>query len=315
MAQMWKPQRVAVVGAGALGSLLGGLLGEGGLDVTLIDVWKEHIEKIKANKGLRITGHGGDRTVKVSATTRPEEAGKMDVVIIQTKMRHMTDGAQQALPLLTERSVVVSFSNGLGKEEILTSVIGGGRVLGGTTAQGAGVVEPGVIRNAGDLPSTIGELDGTMSDRVRAIAETFTKAGLKTTASDNVRLAIWKKLMANVGINPMSALCNFRVGELFDVPEVKAVILKALEEGEKVANAEGLPLRAQETVEVLLQITGKGGTGSNRSGMLVDVMAKRKTEIDFINGAIVRLGKKHGIPTPVNETLVAAVKGLERDFN
>jgi 2-dehydropantoate 2-reductase len=314
MADTWRPRRVAVVGAGSLGACLGGLLGEGGLDITLIDVWEEHIEKIRAN-GLRITGYGGDRTVKVAATTRPEEAGKMDVVIIQTKMRHMVEGARRALPLLTDRSVVVSFSNGLGKEEMIAEAVGSERTIGGTTAQGANIVEPGVVRHAGDLPSTIGELSGEMSDRIRTIAETFTKAGLRTFASDNIRLAIWKKLMANVGINPMSALGNFRVGELFDVPEVKEVIFKALEEAEKVANAEGLPLRAQETVEVLLQITGKGGTGSNRSGMLLDVLAQRKTEIDFINGAIVRLGKKHDIPTPVNQTLVAAVKGLERNFS
>jgi 2-dehydropantoate 2-reductase len=110
-------------------------------------------------------------------------------------------------------------------------------------------------------------------------------------------------------------LCHFRVGELFDVPEVKDIIFEALDEAAEVARAAGVELDAGDTKEVLLQITGKGGTGSNRSGMLVDVLNKRKTEIDFINGAVVRLGAEHGIPTPINKTLVAAVKGLERDYS
>jgi len=147
------------------------------------------------------------------------------------------------------------------------------------------------------------------------IAEVFTKAGLDTAISDNIMKDIWKKLLANIGINAISALCNFRVGEIFDTLETKETILEALDEAALVAEAEGVEVNVDKTKEVLYKITGKGGTGSNRSGMLMDVLNQRKTEIDFINGAIVRLGKKHGIPTPVNKTLTAAVKGLERHFD
>ena len=308
------PKRIGVVGAGAIGSLFGGLLGEGGLEVTLIDVWKEHIDAIRKH-GLRMTGHGGDRVIKVKATTDPKEAGKMDVVIIQTKARHTADGARSALPLLGEHTVAVSFQNGVGKEETIGGIVGMTRMLGGTTAQGANILEPGLVRNAGDLPTKIGELDGRLSERAQKIAEAFSKAGLQTVVSENIKLDIWKKLMANVAINPLSALCNFTVGELFDISEVKEVIFAAIDEAAKVANAEGIKLDPNEAKDVLTQIMGKGGTRTNRSGMLIDVLGKKKTEIDVINGAIVRLGKKHGIPTPVNQTLVAAVKGLERNFS
>jgi 2-dehydropantoate 2-reductase len=306
-------KRIAVVGAGAMGSLFGGLLSEGGLDVTLIDVWRDHIDAIRTN-GLKITGYGGDRTVKLGATTNAEGAGRVDVVLVQTKCRHTAEAVQKALPLFGTDTVAISFQNGLGNEEIIGEIIGMERVLGGVTAQGAGLVEPGIIRNAGDMLSAIGEMTGGPSDRVVRIADAFTEAGLRTAASENIRLDIWKKLMADIGINPMSALCNFRVGQLFDVPEVKEIIFEALDEAAKVANSAGVELDANETKEVLLQIIGKGGTGSNRSGMLIDVLNKKITEIDFINGAVVRLGQECGIPTPVNKTLVAAVKGLERDF-
>jgi len=309
-----KWNRIAVVGAGAMGSLFGGLLAEGGLEVHLIDVWREHIEAIK-NRGLKITGEGGERFVKLGATVDPQEVGTVDVVLVQTKARHNAEAMQKARCLFDDDTVAISFQNGLGNEEVIAEIVGKGKVLGGETAQGSGVVEPGVIRHAGNLPSHIGELQGGISERVGIIAEVFTNAGLETVPSSDIMKDIWKKLMANIGINAMSALCNFRVGEIFDTPETKETILEALDEAALVAEAEGVEVNVDETKEVLYKITGKGGTGSNRSGMLVDVLNKKKTEIDFINGAIVRLGKKHGIPTPVNKTLTAAVKGLERNFD
>jgi len=313
MKARYEVRNIAVVGAGAMGSLFGGLLSEGGLDVTLIDVWKDHIGQIRRN-GLRMTGEGGDRIIPIKAATDPREVGAVDLVIVQTKARHAKSAIEGAGPLLHSETAVISFQNGLGKEEILSAAVGSDRVLGGTTAQGANILEPGVVRNSGNLPTRIGELNGALTDRIMAIGDAFNRAGLKTIVSNDIKLDIWKKLMANVAINPISALCNFRVGELFDVPEVKEVILDALDEAAKVANAEGIKLDVAESKQVLLEITGKGGTGSGRSGMLIDVLARHKTEIDFINGAIVRLGKKHGIPTPINRTLVAAVKGLERNF-
>lgn len=315
MKEIFNPRRIAVVGAGAMGSLIGGLLCEAGLEVTLIDIWQEHINRVR-KEGLKILGYGGDRMIKkIKATTDPKEAGKMDVVIVQTKRRDTSQALKNALHLFADNTVTVSFQNGLGKEEMIGEIVGMERVIGGTTAQGASFVESGVIRNAGNLPTVIGELDGSITERVRKIGEAFNTEGFQVIVTDNIQLAIWKKIMANVAINPISALCNFTVGEIFNIPEVKEVIFEALDEAARVANAAGIELEASETKDVLTQIMGKEGTGTNRSGMLVDVLQKRKTEIDFINGAIVELGKKYGIPTPINKTLVAAIKGLERNFN
>ncbi|MEE8592325.1 MAG: 2-dehydropantoate 2-reductase [Spirochaetia bacterium] len=314
MKSNWEPKKVAVLGAGAMGSLFGGLLAEGDLEVALIDVWQDHIDEIK-RKGLKITGEGGDRYVNLDASTDPVEIGEVDVVLVQTKSRHTEEAVQGARSLFGDNTVAISFQNGLGNEDVIAETVGRDNVLGGVTAQGSVLIEPGVIRNAGNLPSHIGELKGGISDRVERIAEVFTAAGLETVASKDIMKDIWKKLMANIGINAMSALCNFRVGEIFDVPETKETILEAVDEAARVAEAAGVTIDANETKELLFKITGKGGTGSNRSGMLVDVLNKKRTEIDFINGAVVTLGKKFGIPTPVNKTLTAAVKGLERNFS
>jgi 2-dehydropantoate 2-reductase len=310
----WNPKKVAVLGAGAMGSLFGGLLAEGGLKVALIDVWQDHIDEIK-NRGLKITGEGGDRYVELEASTDPAEVGEVDVVLVQTKARSTSEAVRGAHSLFARHTVAISFQNGLGNEDVIAEIVGRDKVLGGVTAQGSALIEPGVVRNAGNLPSHIGELGGGISDRVERIAEAFTTAGLETVASEDIIQDIWKKLMANIGINAMSALCNFKVGEIFDVPETKETILEAVDEAARVAEASGVTIDANETKELLFKITGKGGTGSNRSGMLVDVLNKKRTEIDFINGAVVTLGKKLGILTPVNKTLTAAVKGLERNFS
>ena len=313
MSSRWEPRRIAVLGAGAMGSLFGGLLAEGGLEVALIDVWQDHIDEIN-NNGLKITGEGGDRFVQLEASTNPAEIGEVDVVLVQTKARSTEEAVRAAGCLFADHTVAISFQNGLGNEDVIAEIVGRDRVLGGVTAQGSAILGPGIIRNAGNLPSQIGELAGGISDRVKRIAEVFTAAGLETVASEDIMKDIWKKLLANIGINAMSALCNFRVGEIFDVPETKETILEAVDEAVLVARAAGVDIDSNETKQLLFKITGKGGTGSNRSGMLVDVLNKKRTEIDFINGAVVKLGKKYGIPTPVNETLTAAVKGLERNF-
>ena len=305
--------RVAVLGGGAMGSLFGGLLSEGGLDVVLVDKWREHIDQI-TRTGLRITGYGGDRLVPVAATTDPKTAGPVDVVLVQTKGYHTADAVRSAAAMFRGDAVAISFQNGLGNEETIGEIIGTDHVLGGVTAQGASIVEPGLIENFADLPSHIGELKGGISERARRIADAFTTAGLRTAVSNDITRDIWKKLMANVAISPLSALCNMRVGEVFDVGEVKETVVQALTEAAAVAKAAGVDLDASETMEMLNKVTGPGGTGGNRPSMLMDVLNRRKTEIDYINGAVVRLGKQHGVPTPVNATLVAAIKGLERDF-
>ena len=156
---MYENPTLAVVGAGAMGSLFGGLLAEGGLDVTLVDVWQEHVDKINRD-GLKIVGYGGDRFVPVKATTQPDALAPVDTVFVQCKAGYTRDAIAGAANLIADHTAVISFQNGLDNEELLAELIGEEKVLGGLTAQGASMDGPGIVRNYADLPSHIGEMRG-----------------------------------------------------------------------------------------------------------------------------------------------------------
>ena len=310
---MYENPTLAVVGAGAMGSLFGGLLAEGGLDVTLVDMWQEHVDNINRD-GLKIVGYGGDRFVPVKATTQPVALAPVDTVFVQCKAGHTRDAIAGAANLIGDHTAVISFQNGLDNEELLAELIGEEKVLGGLTAQGASMVGPGIVRNYADLPSHIGEMRGGLSDRVTGLSHVFTKHGLHTEPSPDIRLDIWKKLMANVGLDPTSGITNLPIGRVMAVPAMRETIFAAIDEAAAVGRKVGVAIDINETREILLQITGKGGTGENKSSLCNDILSCRRTEIDFINGAIVRLGAEHGVPTPVNKTLIAAVKALESHY-
>ena len=309
----WKPDHIVVVGAGAMGCLFGGLLKEGGLNVTLVDVWREHVDVIRRD-GLRMLGYGGDRSIPIRAALSTEGLPPADVVLVQCKAHHTRSAVGAALNLFGDDTVAISFQNGLRNEEVIGEVIGMERVLGGLTAQGAGVESAGVIRNYSELPSYIGEMRGGSSARARRIAEAFTAAGLPTHESEDIRREIWKKLMANLSLSPASAMADLRLDDVMEVPELREVLFDAIDEAAAVARAEGIRLENEEAREVLHQLTGSGGTGANKSSICRDILHKRPTEIDYINGTVVRLGERHGIPTPVNRVFVAAVKALESKY-
>lgn len=308
--------KIAILGAGALGSLFGGILTAGGLNVTLIDPWEEHIDAIK-KRGLQVIAEEGERTLPVQAVTAPAECDKMDIVIVLTKSNFTEVAIRQATNLFDENTVAISFQNGLGNEECIENVIGIGNVLGGQTSQGAAVVAPGIVRKAGHNPSIFGEMKGGISRRVKAIEKTFSDAGLFAIASENIRKDMWKKVLANLGVSPISAVCRMRVGYLFDIPEIEKLVMELLKEGVSVAKATGIDIAVDDGLELLHRVVYKeeNKAKSNRSGMLVDIIAKRQTEIDYINGAVVNLGKKHNIPTPVNTAMVALVKNIEARFD
>ena len=306
---------IIVLGAGAMGSLFGATLAQGGLSVTLVDVRTDHIDAINA-KGVRIRGYGGERTVRVPATTCAGELPRADIVLVQTKAPDTAAAVESVLRVFGPETVAISFQNGLGNEEVIGGIVGPERVLAGLTAQGATLVGPGVVHNYGDLPTYVGELEGGSSARAERIAKLFTAAGLRTHASADIRRDMWKKLLGNVGLSPTSAITNLTSVEIMSVPELREVVLGAVDEAAAVGAAEGIELDAGEARSVLLKLADPsgGGTGKSKSSACTDILNRRRTEVDWINGAVVRLGEKRGIATPINRTLVGAVKGLEKHF-
>jgi len=303
--------RIAVVGAGAMGSLFGGLLAENGLEVTLIDVWKEHVDAIKS-KGLKMVGFGGDRYIKVRASDNPAELLPVDVVFVQCKAASTVEAIKNARPIIDENTVVISFQNGLGNEETIAEIIGEEKVLGGLTAQAGNIESPGIVRNHADLPSWIGELSGGQSERVTKLCRIFTDNGIPTDPSQNIRKRIWNKLFANLAVSPMSGITNLQIRDLFAKDDAQQLAFAIIDEALKVARAEGFDIGQAESREVLLKIIASDQ--ANKSSLCVDILNERKTEIDFINGSVVRLGEKHGIPTPINQAMVALVKTIEYEY-
>jgi 2-dehydropantoate 2-reductase len=304
--------KITIVGAGAMGSLFGGLLSESGNEVYLLDIWKEHVETINKN-GLWIEGLSGDRFIKAKAVTEPKEIGvTFDLIIIFVKSYHTESAAKNISLLVGENTSILTLQNGLGNFEILSDIFGSEKVIAGTTSYGATMLGPGRVRHAGIGPTIIGELNGQTIARTEKIAHTLTQAGIKTDTSNNVLGLVWSKLLINVGINALGVLIRVKNGELIQGKYSLRLQRELVEEALEVAKRKGIKLVHQDMVKEVALICEK--TITNINSMLQDVLKKRKTEIDFINGAIVREGERLNISTPVNQVITDLIKAIEEAY-
>ena len=299
-----KDTKVAVLGAGAMGCLFGGLMAEKGLDVTLIDVWKEHVDAINS-KGLKMDGHGGDRYIKIKATTDPSTLKPVDAIIIMCKATALEKALTNAKNIIGDKTMLMSFQNGIGHEAIMQKIAGKEKVLGGTTTQASSVLGPGHIKNHAALPSWIGEYEGGMSDRVKDLAETFTAHNLETIAVPDIKKRKWMKLFALTAIGPLSSIFDLHHTDLYISNKNQEVSRelgkKIILETREVAKADGVDVTEDECLEMFNKIVDSKQT--NKSSMCFDILNKRKTEIDFINGAVSKIGKGHGVKTPMNDLM------------
>ncbi|MFZ5633645.1 MAG: ketopantoate reductase family protein [Bacillota bacterium] len=298
---------IAVIGAGAMGSLFGAYLSAGGNRVTLVDVWGEHVEAINKN-GLQVEESNGTRTFSVPAATDPGTLGPQDLVVIFVKSYHTAGSLKNAANLFSGNTAVLTLQNGLGNAEIIHAIAGDVTLIAGTTSHGATVLGPGRIRHAGAGETVIGVISGD-SDRAAEIAAEFSRCGLETRATEDIAGLLWGKLLVNVGINPLTALCGVTNGRLVEMESTLQLMKMLVDEGEAVARTIGISLPYSDPFAKVKGVAV--ATGANRSSMLQDVDRGRRTEIDFINGAIVREGKKVGVPTPCNEFVTLLVKALE----
>ena len=308
--------KIVVIGAGAMGGLFGGLLAEGGLDVTLVDTWGEHIATI-ASKGLRIVGVGGNRAIpdQGDRRRRHRQGGRCRAVSVQglRQRRAPPRPPGTCSPARRWRSASRTASATRSRSARFSAPQ---NVMGGLTAQ-AGLVEaPGVVRNFGDLPTTIGEMSGGLSARATAIADAFTRHGLATKASADIKRDKWKKLLGNVALGAISAVTDLRSFEIMRVAELQEIVFRSVDEAAAVAKAEGIALDVTEAREVLMKLvdTSGGGTGNSKSSMREDIIRRRRTEIDTIHGSVQRLARKHGVATPTIDTMIALVKGLQSTY-
>ncbi len=301
--------RIAIVGAGAMGSVYAGLLGSAGNEVWAVDPWTAHVEAIRAG-GLRVEGASGDRVAAIGATRDPGEVGPVDLVVIATKAADVRAAAESARVLLGPDTVVLPIQNGLGSTEVVGEVLGGERVVVGVAGGfGASVVGPGHVHHHGMELIRLGEPRGPATERVERVAEVWREAGFTVRTDDDVERLVWEKLICNVCFSGTCTLLQASIGAVLDDDDAWSVAQRCAVEAYDVAIAFGIALGFGDPVEHV-RAFGERIRGA-RPSMLLDRLAGRRCEIDAINGAIPARAAAVGLQAPVNATVAALVRAGE----
>jgi 2-dehydropantoate 2-reductase len=299
--------RLVVLGAGALGASYGGRLAEAGQDVTLVDLRAEHVAAI-ARDGLEVLGVPRPIRVRVAAFTPDRVAGPFDVALVTTDTNGTADAAAAAARLLAADGFAVSLQNGIGNLEVLEHALGRGRVVGGSSMCSFRGLGPGRVEQTHMGPTTVGELDGTPTPRVRALAAALEAAGYPTTVSAEIQAVVWTKFVLNSAVNPLCALTGLRIGEIARLEPMDRFQDLILDEIFEVVRAKGIRL---DEPELRAKIKDHSWRKFSKPSMLQHIEAGRRTEVDALNGALLREAAALGIEVPYNRALVALLKGRE----
>lgn len=305
--------RIVVIGAGAMGGLIGTRLAVTGHHVTLYDTWDEHVAAIERS-GILITEYDDSiLRFRIPATTTPPALDAVDLVLVFVKSYHTASALRPFAARLPADTFVLSLQNGLGNLDLIRAALPGHeRIILGTTAHGAALLGPGRLRHTGKGATMIGDpaQPGNRRFDLTPISRALTRAGFETTVAENIHTAIWDKLIVNVAINALTALTGLRNGELLDDPELQPVIAQLVDESVNVMRAAGVPVGTHDHLAYARKVMRD--TALNQSSMLQDVRNCRRTEIDSINGAVTRLGAELGVATPLNRLLTVLVHNRER---
>jgi 2-dehydropantoate 2-reductase len=303
--------KVCIIGCGAVGSLFAAHLAQKGeAEIWAYDVWKDHVEAIR-DHGLKISG-AADFTAKPNATSDPNDLPRCDYGIVATKGVHTRGAIAQVARAFDENSALCSVQNGVGNEEIIAEHVK--YVIRGTTFPAGHAIAPGHIGFDIKGDTWIGPFEPTNTPmpKVEELAGLITRSGMNAIALQDARGAQWTKLIFNAATNPVGALTLLHHGAAAGFGPTGHLFNDLIAEGEAVARALGIELHGNPRS---LVHKGANAPGKHRASMLQDVLAKRQTEVDFMNGAIVKWGEKTGVPTPLNKALWELVKGLEHGWS
>ena len=305
--------KVAIVGCGAMGSVYAALMADAGHEVHAVTLWPDHAEAMRTH-GLRVEGASGDRTVRLaSAGTDTNGIGPCDLVVIATKAFDVAAAARSSVKLLGPDTVVQTIQNGLGSPEVAAPVLGKDRLAVGVVGRfGASMRAPGHAHHNGMEMIRFGAFAGLPTLSLRASARIWESAGFAVSLFDDVTRMAWEKLIMNVAFSGTSCTTGLTIGEVMADPNAWSVAQGCAREAIAVAGAANVRLDVGDPIEHIRKLGGK--IPNARPSMLLDYNAGRRGEVDAINGSIPRLGKRYGIPTPVNETVVAIIKARESAF-
>jgi len=303
--------RVAIIGCGAVGSLFAANLARlEDVEVWAYDAYAAHVDAINAH-GLRLSG-AGDVVGHPRATADPGELPPCDFGIVATKAMH-TGAAIAATAYAFADGCVATVQNGLGNEEAIAEHVA--RVVRGTTFPAGKLLEPGHVQWDVKGDTTFGPFEPAPAPlvEVERLADACTRAGMPTTAVADARGPQWRKVIFNAATNPIGALTGLTHGRVCERPDLRALVSGLVDEGKAVAAAQGIVLDADP--EELIDHAAKPEVAyDHKASMLQDVEARRTTEIDYLNGGIVRFGREHEVPTPLNQAIWALVKGVEQSW-
>jgi 2-dehydropantoate 2-reductase len=298
--------KIAIVGAGAMGSVYAGILGDAGNEVWAVDVSNDHVEAIR-ERGLVVEGASGRRTVPIHATTDPAEVGVCDLVVISTKAMDVESAAVAAKPLLGPDTLVLPIQNGLGSADRIAAVLGEEQVVIGVVGGfGASIVGPGHVHHNGWELVRLGERRAPVTARIRQLAKTWGDAGFRVQVYDDVDQLVWEKLICNVCFSGTCAILERPIRGVLDDAAAWHVASTCAREAYEVARARGIKLGFDDPVAYARAFGDK--IRDARPSMLLDVLAGRPCEIDVINGAIPPAARELGLAAPVNETVTALVR-------
>jgi len=303
--------RICVVGCGAVGSLFAANLATlDDVEVWAFDLDRSHIDAIKEN-GLQLQG-AGDVTGRLEATTDPAELPPCDFGIVATKAMH-AGAAIAATAHAFADGAVASVMNGVGNEETLAEHVE--RVIRGTTFPAGKLLAPGVVQWDVKGDTTLGPFEPRPIpvEAIEPLADACSRAGMPASAVADARPGQWRKVIFNASTNPIGALTGLTHGRVCERPDLRALVTGLVDEGKAVASAQGIVLDADP--EDLIDHAARPDVAyGHRASMLQDVEARRRTEIDYLNGGIARFGRELGVPTPLHETITALIKGVEASW-
>ena len=300
--------RIAVIGAGAMGSIFAARFTQGGHEVTLVDVATPLVEHINA-EGVTIVRDDKETVTQLRATSDPSTTGAVDLVVFCVKCYHTESAAETARPLVGSETIVASLQNGWGNGDVIANVFDPNQVVVGVTYNSGTVLGLGRVAHPGLGPTTVGPFIDHPGDGPERLAEALRDGGLEASVARPIRPEIWKKLILNAASLPEAALTGMTAGALTAYPDTHELITEVALEASNVANALGYEIDGSAHSDYIHGLAARAG--ASKASMLQDFEAGRRTEIDVINGAVVKAADELGVAVPLNRALMQLIRGWE----
>ncbi|MCK9572070.1 MAG: 2-dehydropantoate 2-reductase [Candidatus Omnitrophica bacterium] len=302
--------KIVIVGSGAMGCLFAAGLVKTKEEIWILDKNAQSARALNQN-GILVEGSTTTK-IPIKASANIQEIGLVDLAIICVKSFHTKQAIIQLKPAITKNSKILTLQNGIGNIEVIAELLGEDKVIGGSTSEAAIWLDTGKIRHTGKGETVIGMIDGKTPVEMRSIREILNKAGFSTKMSRDIKGLLWSKLIINVGINALSALTGLPSGKLIEIEASKKILRESVTEAVRIVKRKRIKLIYDDPLAKVEAVCE--ATAENFSSMLQDVLRKKHTEIDYINGVIVRLGQELSIPVPVNTLLVNLIKSKEASY-